>query len=79
MAQKATGCRRQTIRIKSKRGKVIAEFMGRKGKGCGPRPKPKTGHLRVYQQALAHAARSCKRKNLKRDAFLGCVSSAMPK
>ena len=79
MAKRAPGCTRKKIVIKKKGGKVVATFMGRQGKGCGPRPKPKTGHLRQYQQALAHAARSCKRKNLKRHAFLNCVSSAMPR
>ena len=79
MAKKAAGCVRKKIVIRRKSGKVVKEFMGRTGKGCGPRPKPKTGHLRVFQQAMASAARSCKRKNLKRHAFLNCVSSQMPR
>jgi len=78
MAKKAAGCARKTIRFKTKRGKVI-QFSGHSGKACGPRPKPKTGHLKVYQNALASASRSCKRKNLKRGAFLNCVASAMPR
>lgn len=78
MAKKSTSCKRTTIRFKTRRGKTI-QFAGRQGPGCGPRPKPKTGHLRVYQQALASAARSCKRKNLGRRAFLNCVASAMPR
>lgn len=79
MAKKAAGCTRKKIVIRKKSGKIVAEFMGRTGKSCGPRPKPKTAHLRPYQQALASAARSCKRKNLSRGAFLNCVASAMPR
>lgn len=78
MAKKGTSCTRTTIKFKTKRGRPI-EFGGRKGPGCGPRPKPKTGHLRVYQTALAAASRSCKRKNLPRKSFLNCVASAMPR
>lgn len=81
MAKKAAGCKRTKIVIKSKRrkGKIVAEFMGRTGKDCGPRPKPKTAHLKPFQQAMASAARSCKKKHLKRGAFLNCVASQMPR
>lgn len=78
MAKKGTSCKRTTIKFKTKRGKPI-QFAGRSGPGCGPRPKPKTSHLRVYQTALAAASRSCARKNLSRGPFLNCVASAMPR
>lgn len=77
MAKKAAGCTRKKIVIKSKSGKVIASFMGRQGKSCGPRPKPKTGHLRAYKGYMASAARACKGRP--RRAFLNCVASQMPK
>lgn len=77
MAKRAAGCTRKKITIKNKRGKVIATFMGRQGKSCGPRPKPKTGHLREWKTALGKAAKSCKGKP--RGAFLNCVASGMPR
>lgn len=76
--KRSKACVKKTIRFKTKRGKVIS-FTGKQGASCGPRPKPKTGHLNVYKRALANAARSCKRKNLSRGAFLNCVSSGMPR
>jgi hypothetical protein len=75
MAKLAPGCKRQKITIKGKRGKVVATFMGRKGKACGPRPKPKTGHLRHYKSAMKEIARSCKGKS--RGAFLNCMASGL--
>lgn len=77
MAKRAAGCTRKKIVIKNKRGKVIKEFMGRVGKSCGPRPKPKTGHLRAYKEYMGEAAKACKGKP--RGAFLNCVSSMWPK
>lgn len=76
MAKKAKDCTRKKITFKTKRGKTIS-FSGRQGAGCGPRPKPKTGHLSVFKKAMASAARSCKGKP--RRAFLNCVASGMPK
>jgi len=64
-------CVRKMIRIKSKRGKVIAEFMGRTGPGCGPRPKPSTRHLSHFKKFFANAAKNCKGR--KRGAFLKCM------
>lgn len=75
MAKRAAGCTRKKITIKSKRGKVIATFMGRQGKACGPRPKPKTGHLRRYKEAMRTAAKSCKGQT--RGKFLNCVAGVM--
>lgn len=75
MAKKAAGCTRKKIIIKGKRGRVVAEFMGRTGKECGPRPKPKTGHLGHYKAAMKEIARSCKGKP--RKAFLGCMASGL--
>jgi hypothetical protein len=72
---KAATCKKQTIVIRRKSGKVITEFVGRKGPGCGPRPKPKTGHLRQYKGLMKDAARACKGKP--RRQFLGCVRSAL--
>lgn len=77
MAKRAAGCTRKKITIKNKRGKVVAEFMGRVGKSCGPRPKPKTGHLRQYKEHMGEAAKACKGKP--RGAFLNCVASMFPR
>lgn len=75
MAKLPAGCKRQKITIKKKSGKVIRTFMGRKGKACGPRPKPKTGHLRRYKETMATAARRCKGNS--RGKFLNCVSGVL--
>jgi hypothetical protein len=72
--QRSSTCKRGTIKFTTKRGKTI-EFKGRAGKSCGPRPKPKTSHLKPYQRVFAQAARSCGRKKLSRGAFLNCVAS----
>jgi hypothetical protein len=72
----SSACKSTTIRFKTKRGKVVA-FKGHSGDGCGPRPKPKTGHLRHYKTAMKAAAKHCKGKS--RGAFLNCVSTQMPK
>lgn len=65
-------CVRKTIKIKSKRGRVIAEFMGRQGPGCGPRKKPSTAHLRPYKAEFKAQAKACKGRS--RGAFLKCMS-----
>lgn len=75
MAKKGSGCTRKKIVIKRKSGKVVASFMGRQGSGCGPRPKPKTGHLRHWKIAMKESARACKGKP--RGQFLRCVASSM--
>lgn len=69
-------CVRKTIRFKTKRGKTI-EFTGKQGASCGPRPKPKTGHLRHYKASFKRAAKHCKGRS--RGAFLNCMSTQMPK
>ncbi len=74
--QKSSTCKRGTIKFTTKRGKVI-EFTGRGGKTCGPRPKPKTGHLRHYKTVFRAAAKHCKGRS--RGAFLNCMSTQMPK
>ncbi len=75
MAKKrAAGCKRTTIKFKTKRGKTI-EFAGRSGASCGPRAKPKTGHLNPFKKTLATASRACSRKNLKGQKFRNCVST----
>ena len=76
MAKRAAGCTRKRITFKTKRGKTIS-FTGRQGQSCGPRPKPKTGHLRAYKGYMASAARACKGKS--RRAFLNCVASQFPR
>lgn len=76
MAKRAQGCKRTTIRFKTKRGKVV-QFAGKTGAGCGPRPKPKTGHLRHYKAAMKTAAKYCKGKP--RRAFLNCVATQLPR
>jgi hypothetical protein len=77
MAKKAAGCTRKKIIIKNKRGKTVAEFMGRSGASCGPRPKPKTGHLRAWKARMKDAAKHCKGRP--RQAFLNCVSTQFPR
>jgi len=72
--KKSTTCRQGIVKFKTKRGKVIS-FKGKTGPGCGPRPKPKTGHLAPYKSAMARAATAC--KGLKKDQFQSCVASAM--
>lgn len=72
--QRSKTCKRGTIKFTTKRGKTI-EFQGRAGQSCGPRPKPKTSHLKPYQRQFATAARACSRKKLKGRAFLNCVGS----
>lgn len=76
MAKKAKGCKRGTIKFKTKRGKVI-QFAGRVGSDCGPRKKPSTAHLKHYKSALARASKACKGKP--RRAFLNCVASGLPR
>lgn len=71
-AQKRKGCARTTISFTTKRGKKV-EFDGRAGQACGPRPKPKTGHLAPYKKAFAQAARDC--KGDKGQRFLKCMSA----
>lgn len=69
-------CVRTTIKFKTKRGKTIS-FTGKTGASCGPRPKPKTGHLRHFKSAFKSAAKHCKGRS--RGAFLNCMSTQMPK
>jgi hypothetical protein len=86
MAKKrGSGCVRKKIVIKKRSGKVVASFMGRQGSGCGPRPKPKTGHLRHYKAAFKSAVKACKKQSHARkgkrgrSAFNNCISTHMPK
>ena len=65
-------CHATTVRFKTKRGKTIS-FKGHQGANCGPRPKPKTGHLRAYKQVFKQAAKFCKGKP--RGQFLNCMAS----
>jgi len=75
MAKKS--CSTGTIRFKTKRGKVI-QFKGHKGAGCGPRPKPKTGHLREFKAAMKSAAPGCKRRAKGSAAvYRRCVGNAI--
>ena len=74
--KKPAGCKRTTIRFKTKRGKTI-QFSGRSGASCGPRKKPSTAHLRHYKTAMARAARHCKGKP--GQAFRNCVATQMPR
>jgi hypothetical protein len=75
-AKKRGGCARNLISFTTKRGKRV-EFPGHAGKTCGPRPKPKTGHLRHFKTEFGRAARHCKGRS--RGAFLNCMSTQMPK
>jgi hypothetical protein len=75
-AKRSSKCSRHTVKFTTKRGKVI-EFAGRLGKTCGPRPKPKTGHLRHYKSNFAKAAKHCKGNS--RGAFINCMRSSIPR
>ena len=71
-------CRSGTIHFRTRRGKTVT-FTGHHGKGCGPRPKPKTGHLKVWKEAMARAARHCKRQHLHAHAFRNCIATQIPR
>ena len=77
-------CHRTTIRFKTRRGKTIS-FTGKSGASCGPRPKPKTGHLRTYKSAFRTAIRACRGKSHKRhgkhgkSAFNTCIGAKLKK
>ncbi len=75
-AHKKAGCARNLISFTTKRGKQVS-FPGKAGKSCGPRPRPKTGHLRHYKSAFKSAAKHCKGRS--RGAFLNCMSTQLPK
>jgi hypothetical protein len=64
-------CTTKLITIKRKSGKVIAQFKGRTGPGCGPRKKPSTRHLARYKKAFARQAKACKGKSLSQ--FRSCM------
>lgn len=68
--RKKTGCAAKVITIKSKRGKVIAQFKGHSGPACGPRKKP-TPPPKRYRVEFARQARSCKGNS--RGKFLTCM------
>jgi hypothetical protein len=75
-------CSTGIVRFKTRRGKVV-EFKGKSGPSCGPRPKPKTGHLRAFKSAFAKAARACKHASHKRSgkhgksAFNRCIGAKL--
>lgn len=73
---RSTGCHAGIVKFKTKRGKVIS-FRGKTGPSCGPRKKPKTGHLAPYKRKMAAAAKSC--KGLAKHQFQSCVASEMHK
>lgn len=68
--KKKHGCAAKMITIKSKRGKVIAQFKGHSGPACGPRKKP-TPPPKHFRQEFARQARACKGGT--RGAFLKCM------
>ena len=72
MAKRSGKCVRKQIRFKTKRGKTIS-FTGKQGASCGPRPKPKTGHLRPFKAIFKRAAKAC--KGTTRGRFLQCMKS----
>ena len=73
--RRGKACRVTVIRFRTKRGRVIS-FTGKTGKACGPRPKPKTGHLRAWKQVMAKAAPQCAKRH-KGKAFRKCVGQAV--
>lgn len=72
----AKKCRVGTVRFKTKRGKVVS-FHGHHGSDCGPRPKPKTGHLREFKAAMKSAAPGCKRKAKSAAQYRHCIGNAI--
>ena len=68
-AHRSKTCKRAKIAFTTKRGKKI-EFMGKAGKSCGPRPKPKAPPMR-YRKHFAAQARSCAGSS--RAGFLKCM------
>jgi len=77
---KSKACHKAVIRFKKKRGGIVS-FTGKTGAGCGPRPKPKTGHLQVFKALFKTAARTCKKSSRARktkhgvSAFNRCIGS----
>jgi hypothetical protein len=75
-------CRKTTITFKKRRGGTVS-FIGKTGASCGPRPKPKTGHLRTFKSAFKTAVRACKGKSHKRagkhgkSAFNKCIGAKL--
>lgn len=64
-------CQKKNIKIKSKRGKIVAEFVGHTGPGCPPRKKPSTRHLGPYKKNFGLQAKAC--AGSKRSAFISCM------
>lgn len=81
-SRKSKSCKKTTIHFKTRRGKTIS-FVGKQGASCGPRPKPKTGHLKAYKTAFKSAVRACKGKSHKRSgkhgksAFNKCIAAKL--
>jgi hypothetical protein len=73
----AKKCVRKRIVIKKGR-KVIAEFMGHTGSGCGPRKKPSTRQLGPWKGVMKKASPQCaKRFGGGTKAFRKCVGDAL--
>lgn len=77
----AKACSRKRVVIKSKSGKVKADFMAHRGTGC-PKPKRKTGHLREYKAVFKQEVKACKTRartkgKWSRKAFNHCVGQGM--
>jgi len=73
--RRSTGCTRKKISIKTRKGLVT--FVGRQGPDCGPRPKPKTGHLRPWKNAMKDAGPQCARVSKNIRAYRKCVGQAI--
>lgn len=72
----AKKCKAGIVRFKTKRGKTI-QFRGHTGSDCGPRPKPKTGHLSEFKKAMKAAAPGCKRRAKGAKAYRHCIGNAI--
>lgn len=72
----AKSCKAGIVRFETKRGKTI-QFHGHKGSDCGPRPKPKTGHLREFKAAMKAAAPGCKRRAKGAAQYRRCIGNAI--
>jgi hypothetical protein len=84
----AKKCVEKKIRIKGKRGGVIAEFVGHVGPGCKPRRNPTKGvtpgrlkpwaaEMKRAGPACAKIARKGRKGSWSKSAYTGCVRQAM--
>jgi hypothetical protein len=66
--KKPPGCKKHTVKIKRKSGKVVATFVARSGKGCKPRTEAQRKHATRKQSEqrkhFAKSAAACRRAGI---------------